>query len=906
MKLLFKLFLALVFLLAGIYAASPLWAPKLLARQLPPGWQLEKLEIDYPGIAGINITELRMTGEALAAEIMLSAANVQVDYQSLATKIDSLSLEVHLQTTPDTGEAFTLEDLELPILQFTGDLPALSVEQASVKLYIESQPGPSTVPWVLELQKFQSSPQPGEELRMSAAVSLAGSPEISGRAEIELAHDRFRADLQIPAESNPAVWLWVQFEQETRAKQTTTQIQVAIDTQAMDQHWLDTLLNKTTAGALTHLTGVVKAQANFAGKTAQHIETLSLSTEKAQVVSDNESLGLSADFLVSREGEGVNIRLARPAQINYQASGGKAGRLFSVVLPGLQHKGDKEEKVSLRLTALDVEVVDLARLDSSTATGFVELEWEENKPFSYVEDDLRLQADKLSLSSSGKFRLAGQTFEFREPGDLSTQLENLQARLLLEGSTYELRASHYVTQGRVAFSLPLSVSDTPVDYGFNGLISGSKPVLTLSDDGSSLTTIVADSLSITSEATSLSGRLVSTGAGTLLGAQVTPMEISAAKIDFDWRDLDLINLAGKLSTKTTGFTASLDAETFTGFDFDVGYTLSENADVLGRGSIDLGSGMMLPLEFVGNLQTSHYNVTLPTTTIKLSQLEDLLAMANFATPPGLELGEGSLGLQADIIIGEELTAQMVLRGSGLNLSMLESNAREGSFTLHTALGRTADGPTLSASGTVALADLALAGGVDVQDIRAELSVDMEADGIANVGVAQLQAGVLGGHLDLQSLHYSQQGIAGTEVELTKIDLGRLLAFADIDGLEGSGALDFSLPVGSDQGGIHIHDGSFNSVGPGTLRYVEEGLAATNIGLQALKNFVYKSLSGTLNYYSDGNYELIVRLEGRNPDLYGGHSIVFTLNINGLLPEFFEALFITGNFEEAILNLIRSQ
>jgi len=74
----------------------------------------------------------------------------------------------------------------------------------------------------------------------------------------------------------------------------------------------------------------------------------------------------------------------------------------------------------------------------------------------------------------------------------------------------------------------------------------------------------------------------------------------------------------------------------------------------------------------------------------------------------------------------------------------------------------------------------------------------------------------------------------------------------------------------------------------------------------LENFQYKDLSGTLNYQSDGNYVLTIRLDGKNPDLYGGHPVVFNLNVNGLLPELFEAMFMTGSFEESILKQIQSR
>ena len=84
------------------------------------------------------------------------------------------------------------------------------------------------------------------------------------------------------------------------------------------------------------------------------------------------------------------------------------------------------------------------------------------------------------------------------------------------------------------------------------------------------------------------------------------------------------------------------------------------------------------------------------------------------------------------------------------------------------------------------------------------------------------------------------------------------------------------------------------------------MAGSNIGLQALENFQYEELSGTLNYQSDGTYLVTVRLEGKNPDLYGGHPVLFNLNINGSLPALFEAMFRTGSFEEAILEEINSR
>ena len=55
MKVLLKLLLSLAVLIAGVYAATPMWLPGVLSSQLPPGWQLEELQAGYPDFSGISI-----------------------------------------------------------------------------------------------------------------------------------------------------------------------------------------------------------------------------------------------------------------------------------------------------------------------------------------------------------------------------------------------------------------------------------------------------------------------------------------------------------------------------------------------------------------------------------------------------------------------------------------------------------------------------------------------------------------------------------------------------------------------------------------------------------------------------------------------------------------------------------
>ena len=254
-------------------------------------------------------------------------------------------------------------------------------------------------------------------------------------------------------------------------------------------------------------------------------------------------------------------------------------------------------------------------------------------------------------------------------------------------------------------------------------------------------------------------------------------------------------------------------------------------------------------------------------------------------------------MQGDVVVNDEITAEMTIKGHELGASMLESSASNASFAFNTSYGI-----TISANGPVSIETVALAGGVDVAHIKADLNLE-DTD---TFGLKNLHAEVFDGQVILNSLRFSENRIEDTTFTLNHINLGRILAFADIDGLEGTGFLDISLPVGSDQAGVYVKNGTFKSAGPGRLAYTKEGVAGSNVGLQALENFQYKDLSGTINYQSDGTYQITIRLEGQNPDLYGGHPIVFNLNIGGSLPELFEAMFMTGSFEESILKQIRTK
>jgi hypothetical protein len=327
------------------------------------------------------------------------------------------------------------------------------------------------------------------------------------------------------------------------------------------------------------------------------------------------------------------------------------------------------------------------------------------------------------------------------------------------------------------------------------------------------------------------------------------------------------------------------------------YTLKEKNGVSGAGKLVFAAGPELPLKFTGNAEAMRWDIKLAPAAIKLSKLKSLLSLAGVKLPATVKMKDGYLDLSGDIRIADEITAKMRIGGRDMAASLHNSKVSGANFQVDAGYDR-----GLWVRGPLSIETLELAGGIEVKDIRAELNVG----NTEQFEFKNLYAEVFDGQFEVASLRYADQEIADTPLRFSHINLEKLLAYADIDGLRGAGFLDIALPVGTDQTGLHVKNGTFASTGGGRLAYTKEGLAGSNIGLQALENFQFKDLSGNLNYESDGAYLIAVRLEGNNPDLYAGHPVVFNLNINGSLPALFEAVFMTGSFEESVLKQIKSQ
>lgn len=127
------------------------------------------------------------------------------------------------------------------------------------------------------------------------------------------------------------------------------------------------------------------------------------------------------------------------------------------------------------------------------------------------------------------------------------------------------------------------------------------------------------------------------------------------------------------------------------------------------------------------------------------------------------------------------------------------------------------------------------------------------------------------------------------LEFSDIDLGRLVALIDVDGLTATGRLAGNGPVSLSGGRVTIDDARLISLGGGSIRYRPEkppaffdADASTRLVLKAFDNFEYDKLTMTLNGTLGGELAAGMTIAGANPGLYGGYPIELNLNLSGRL------------------------
>lgn len=915
MRYLRIMLIIVVVLVASIWLTFPWWAPGVARAFLPDGWSLHSLDIGRPGFRGIRIDEVEARGNVVGLPLDIAGSGLQMTWRDPVYEIADLT--VGLSLPGGGGMGFPgIDALRMPRLLIPVDVPNVRIGHLTIE-------GLGGVEGPLEFTDLHLQDQVDGPVELATGVDTVPGFYHSGHLELQASRERFHVLFAIADGDDARVEL-------TQA-QMDGALQTVLDADLTLEAIDPALLAEFLGDRAVNGTGRMQVQVTFSGPVPQRPSKVRITVDGAELQDGDTTLGADVRAEATIEGATAVITLSDPARLEVAGQSGTWPSVVASLFEGL----------GLTLPPPGADRLS-ARLDAGAGTR-VRLGLDRPWPLAFEGNlGLRLeQADHSALSLAlGGALLAVDGLAPMSPFDLSAPVV-WEARLAgpltmaLEDGTIDLAGIESRGSGEAVFSasalralnapdLQAKVAATSLVFEDSGQTIGIEALdaagaLEVAADGPNgqtlgwaysgpltgatlaLDTTDPEGLRLDAGAFAAELRaeargeaLLSSGEGHLEAVSLPGMGIEALLIQGGWDGLDLGALTGDAWVNTTGLAVTIDEAVYSGFDVDATAHLAAGGPVTGDGTVRIGQSAALPFQYSADLESGVTSARMEGATLAASSLSRIAQVANVAWPEGATVSGGELILDGEATLAETLTGALTVRGDGIEAGYGESRLTGARVNLEFDLAE-----AITGAGSLTAARAALAAGLDVTS----LTMDVELTGDADIIARNITGTLFEGALYIPESGLAEGVLMPTTVGWTGFDLARLLAFVDVPGLEGGGTMNASLPVRMQGEGLTVADGTFEATSTGRIAYSGGG-PATNIGLQALENFHYDTFSGTIDYDPAGPYAVRMNLLGRNPDLYGGHPVKFGLNLGGEMPAVFKSLFLTGSFEEALLQSLR--
>lgn len=202
--------------------------------------------------------------------------------------------------------------------------------------------------------------------------------------------------------------------------------------------------------------------------------------------------------------------------------------------------------------------------------------------------------------------------------------------------------------------------------------------------------------------------------------------------------------------------------------------------------------------------------------------------------------------------------------------------------------------------TIALIEM----GLPVENISSNYTLDLDA---LAINVENLSMTAFGGVIRADPFSFHTGRNRNTLIlRAESIELETLLTLKEFEAIEVSGSIGAELPVTIEGDAITIANGVLLGEAPGgVIRYSPgletEAADTSSIGLvtRALSNFEYESLTSAVDFSTDGDLNLQLRLTGRNPDLDDSRPVVLNLGVESNIPQMLKSLRAARTVEEIL-------
>lgn len=210
-------------------------------------------------------------------------------------------------------------------------------------------------------------------------------------------------------------------------------------------------------------------------------------------------------------------------------------------------------------------------------------------------------------------------------------------------------------------------------------------------------------------------------------------------------------------------------------------------------------------------------------------------------------------------------------------------------------------------------------GVDVENIQSSIRLNPVTTGNKlEIMIDRLSGELLGSKFESNSFEFDPNVTKNhVEISLDGLDIDKVIALQQIEGLNASGKLNGKLPIDITPNGISIELGEFwNQKGGGTIQYNVDPSQAdaisnplTDTVMKALEEFHYDFLTASANFQPNGDLSIDFHIEGKSPKLDSMHPVHLNIsseqNVLSLLKSLKYAEELNSGLDEKIRNKILS-
>ena len=371
-----------------------------------------------------------------------------------------------------------------------------------------------------------------------------------------------------------------------------------------------------------------------------------------------------------------------------------------------------------------------------------------------------------------------------------------------------------------------------------------------------------------------------------------------SELKIEWNNIDL-----NLATGTANIIATSDGGSIAGLNYETAKLVSEvtfvDNEISGKGNLSVNEQLLTPYTFKYIKELADFSITLQKNQLANQLLNYFLKPFSKDSKVSLEITNGEVVHSASLELSDEMIVESIFNINDMSFNFGENNI----YGLNLTQKLTSFSP-IKLHSNISIESVNFSSGLEITNIN--MSVDSGTND--EFETTTFNGELFKGKLFSKSIKFNADGIDQSIIELKKISLTELVFYLEVAGLYADGNIDFSLPFSLKNGLIVIKDGNFKALDKGIIKYTytdTDSGEEENIALKALKNFHYDSLDGTFSYNEKGLYHMKLHLLGSNPDLYEGYPVDFILNLRGELSGVFRSLFLTGNFEDAIMEQVKA-